>query len=90
MRAAQVELGRDRVLGIRGDLDRGPGRRRARDRLPAFGTNAGLFKRLYDVTVAGDQDEVPFACRESWQRMPAADPPALVAMFARGSPSRWS
>jgi AcrR family transcriptional regulator len=98
VRAAQVELSRDRVLTAAGELFLTQGYAATSIAAIAaragvvretvyklFGTKAGLFKRLYDVTVAGDPDEVPIARRESWQRMLAADPPTLVAMFARGN-----
>jgi AcrR family transcriptional regulator len=98
MRAAQVELSRARVLTAARELFLEQGyaatsiaeiAARAgvvRETVyKLFGTKAGLLKRLYDVTVAGDPDEIPIERREWWEQMLAADPPTLIATFARAN-----
>jgi AcrR family transcriptional regulator len=96
LRAAQVELSRDRVLEAASSLfltrgyaatsiaaiaDRAGVVRETVYKL--FGTKSGLLKRLYDVTVAGDPQETAIEDREWWQQMLAADPHTLVAEAER-------
>ena len=77
VRAAQVELSRGRVLTAARELFLTQGyvatsvaaiAARAgvvRETVyKLFGTKAGLLKRLYDVTVAGDPEETPIERRE--------------------------
>jgi AcrR family transcriptional regulator len=98
MRAAQVELSRVRVLTAARELFLAQGYAATSIAAIAaragvvretvyklFGTKAGLLKRLYDVTVAGDPDETPIEGREWWEQMLAADPPTLIATFARAN-----
>lgn len=98
MRAAQVELSRSRVLAAAQELFLEQGYAATSMAAIAvragvvretvyklFGTKAGLLKRLYDVTVAGDADEIPVGRREWWEQMLAAEPPTLLAMFARAN-----
>lgn len=49
----------------------------------AFGTKAALVKRLYDVTLVGDDDPVPLAARPEFAALRATtDPRALLAGYA--------
>jgi AcrR family transcriptional regulator len=43
----------------------------------AFGSKRGLVKRLYDVTIAGDDDEIPLGDRAQIQQALAA--PSLAS-----------
>jgi AcrR family transcriptional regulator len=98
MRAAQVELSRSRVLAAARELFLTQGYAATSIAAIAtragvvretvyklFGSKAGLLKRLYDVTVAGDADEIPIERRAWWEQMLAADPSTLIAMFARAN-----
>jgi AcrR family transcriptional regulator len=50
----------------------------------AFGTKPGLVKRLYDVTLVGDDEPVPFADRPEAVAMRAeTDPRRFLAGYAR-------
>lgn len=98
LREAQVELSRSKVLDAAREAFLGEGYAAvtiagiaaragvARETVyKLFGSKAELLKRLYDVTVAGDADEIPIAGREWWQEMLAADPPSMIATFARAN-----
>lgn len=98
LRAAQVDLSRDRVLTAARALFLATGYAAtsvgavaaragvARETVyKLFGTKAGLLKRLYDETVAGDPDDVAIARRAWWQQMLAADADTLVATFAHAN-----
>src|SRR3954447_10109085 len=98
VRAAQVELSRERVLTAANELLLAKGYAAtsiaaiaaqagvARETVyKLFGSKSLLLKRLYDVTVAGDPDEIPIERRDWWQQMLAADPHTLIAMFARAN-----
>ncbi|MBJ8343652.1 TetR/AcrR family transcriptional regulator [Antrihabitans sp. YC2-6] len=52
----------------------------------SFGTKSVLMKAVYDVVVAGDEEDVPFADRPETRRMLAdPDPRRAIATFARAS-----
>src|SRR4051812_48493064 len=98
LRTAQVELSRTKVLtaaresflargyaattiaGIAADAGV------ARETVyKLFGSKADLLKRLYDVTVAGDADEIPVEGRDWWRRMLQSDPTTMISTFARAN-----
>ena len=98
VRQAQVELSRHRVLTAANELFLTKGYAAtsiaaiasradvARETVyKLFSSKARLLKRLYDVTLAGDPDEIPIERRDEWQHMLAADPDTLIATFARGN-----
>jgi TetR/AcrR family transcriptional regulator, regulator of autoinduction and epiphytic fitness len=50
----------------------------------AFRSKAGLLRAVVDLTVRGDDEDVPLASRADWQTMEShADPQEQLALFAR-------
>src|SRR4051794_35555581 len=96
VRAAQVELSRERILTAANELLLAKGYAAtsiaaiaaqagvARETVyKLFGSKSLLLNPHYDATVAGKPADTPTEGRDWWQQMLAADPDTLIAMFAR-------